>query len=306
MESSRTEFDEWLKERFPVERIRFQEPMSLHTTFRAGGPARYMAMPEDEEEIRMLIRQCRHIGLPWFVVGNGSNLLVSDKGYDGLIIKLGRQYSKLSVEGREIRAQAGALLSRLARQAALHNLAGLAFAAGIPGTLGGGLTMNAGAYGGELSQVVKTVRVLDSEGQLRMLTAEQMKFGYRTSMLKEDGPIALEAVIALKPGDAEEQLQKMEALNKKRREKQPLEYASAGSTFKRPEGYFAGQLIEQAGLKGLSVGDAQVSEKHCGFVINRGNATAAEIYTLCQRVRERVYEQFQVELMMEVRLLGDF
>ena len=306
MESSRTGFDEWLKARFPSERIRFQEPMSLHTTFRVGGPARYMAMPADEEEIRLLIRQCRRVDLPWFVVGNGSNLLVSDQGYDGLIIKLGRQYSRLFADGLEIRAQAGVMLSRLARQAAFHNLAGLAFAAGIPGTLGGGRQMNAGASGGELSQVVKAGRVLAGDGQFRVLTAEQMKFGYRTSVLKEKGMIALEAVLSLGPGDQEEQLQEMEELNRKRREKQPLEYASAGSTFKRPEGHFAGQLIEQAGLKGLSVGDAQVSEKHCGFVINRGNATAAEIYTLCRRVQERVYEQFQVELTMEVRLLGEF
>lgn len=306
MESSRTGFDRWLRERFPSGRIRFQEPMSLHTTFRTGGPARYMAMPANEEEIRLLVMQCQSVGLPWFVVGNGSNLLVSDRGYDGLIIKLGRQYSGLSADGLEIRAQAGVMLSKLSRQAALHHLAGLAFAAGIPGTLGGGLMMNAGAYGGELSQVVKTVRVLDGGGRFRTLTAEQMKFGYRTSILKEGGLIALEAVLSLAPGDKEEQLLEMEQLNRKRREKQPLEYASAGSTFKRPEGYFAGQLIEQAGLKGLSVGDAQVSEKHCGFVINRGNATAAEIYTLCRKVQERVFEQFQVELTMEVRLLGEF
>lgn len=306
MENGRIEFGGWLKAHFPEERIRFQEPMSLHTTFRAGGPARYMAMPADEEEISRLIRQCQSVGLPWFVMGNGSNLLVSDRGYDGLIMKLGRQYAELSVDGCEIKAQTGALLSRLARQAALNNLAGLAFAAGIPGTLGGGLMMNAGAYGGELSQVVKAVRVLDGEGQIRTLTARQMGFGYRTSVLKESGLIALEAVLSLTPGDGSQQLREMEELNRRRREKQPLEYASAGSTFKRPEGYFAGRLIEQAGLKGLSVGDAQVSEKHCGFVINKGNASAAEIYTLCRMVQERVYERFQVELTMEVRLLGDF
>lgn len=306
MESGKTGFDRWLEEHFPGERIRFQEPMSLHTTFRAGGPARYMAMPVNEEEIRLLTDQCKRLGLPWFVMGNGSNLLVSDRGYDGLIIKLGRQYSELFTDGCEIRAQAGVMLSKLSRQAVFQGLAGLAFAAGIPGTLGGGLMMNAGAYGGELSQVVKTVRVLDGGGQFRTLTAEQMKFGYRASVLKESGLIALEAVLSLTPGDMEQQLLEMEELNRKRREKQPLEYASAGSTFKRPEGYFAGQLIEQAGLKGLSVGDAQVSEKHCGFVINKGNATAAEIYTLCRRVQEQVYEQFQVELTMEVRLLGEF
>ena len=306
MENGRTEFDRWLEAYFPAERVRFQEPMSLHTTFRAGGPARYMAMPVNEEEISRLIRQCQSVGLPWFVMGNGSNLLVSDRGYDGLIMKLGRQYAELSVDGCEVKAQTGVLLSRLARQAALNNLAGLAFAAGIPGTLGGGLMMNAGAYGGELSQVVKTVRVLDGEGQFRTLTAEQMKFGYRTSALKESGLIALEAVLSLTPGDGNQQLREMEELNRRRRENQPLEYASAGSTFKRPEGYFAGRLIEQAGLKGLSVGEAQVSEKHCGFVINRGNASAAEIYTLCRMVQERVYERFQVELTMEVRLLGEF
>lgn len=306
MERDKTEFDNWLEDHFPGDRIRFQEPMSLHTTFRAGGPARYMVMPAGEEEIRLLTEQCKKLGLPWFVMGNGSNLLVSDKGYDGLIIKLGRQYSELSVKDCEIRAQAGVMLSKLARQAALHHLEGLAFAAGIPGTLGGGLMMNAGAYGGELSQAVKTVRVLDGGGRFRTLTAKQMNFGYRTSILKEGGLIALEAVLSLAPGDREQQLLEMEELNRKRREKQPLEYASAGSTFKRPEGHFAGQLIEQAGLKGLSVGDAQVSEKHCGFVVNKGSATAAEIYALCCRIQERVYEQFQVELTMEVRLLGEF
>lgn len=306
MEDQKTEFDRWLKEHFPAARIRFHEPMRCHTTFRAGGPARFMAMPENEEEIALLTARCRRIGLPWFVIGNGSNLLVSDRGYDGLIIKLGRQYAGMSTEGCEIRAQAGVMLSRLSRQAALRDLAGLAFASGIPGTLGGGLMMNAGAYGGELSQAVKSVRVLDGEGQIRTLTKEQMKFGYRSSVLKERGLIALEAVLSLTPGDGKRLLLEMEELNRKRREKQPLEYGSAGSTFKRPAGYFAGQLIEQAGLKGLSVGDAQVSEKHCGFVINRGNASAAEIYTLCRMVQERVYKQFQVELTMEVRLLGEF
>ncbi len=300
------EFEQWLKEHYPADRLRFGEPMRLHTTFRAGGPARYMVLPACPEEIADVIRRCREAGLPWFVMGNGSNLLVSDSGYDGVILKVGRQYSEISRNGCRIRAQAGAMLTRLSRMAAENGLSGLAFAAGIPGTLGGGLMMNAGAYGGELSQVVRRVRVLDEEGQIRELSGEEMAFGYRTSRLEAGRLIALEAELELEPGEREPLLAEMEELNRRRREKQPLEYASAGSTFKRPEGYFAGRLIEEAGLKGFSIGDAQVSEKHCGFVINRGNAAAGQILELCRTVQERVYEQFQVELQLEVRLLGKF
>ena len=300
------EFEKWLKDHYPAGLVRFQEPMRLHTTFGVGGPARYMVMPCGPDEITEVIRWCRRLELPWFVMGNGSNLLVSDHGYDGVILKLGRQYGTVCAEEDRLHAQSGAMLTRMARLAAEKGLAGLAFAAGIPGTLGGGLMMNAGAYGGELSQIVERVQVLDQEGRIRELTGEQMGFGYRTSILGKESLIALAADLRLKPGDQEKILAEMDELNRKRKEKQPLEYASAGSTFKRPEGYFAGRLIEDAGLKGFTVGDAQVSEKHCGFIINRGEATAGQIWDLCRIVQERVYGLFHVELQMEVRLLGKF
>lgn len=299
-------FERWLKEHFPTSRIRFAQPMREYTTFRVGGPARFMVQPVSPAEIALLTARCREMDVPWFVMGNGSNLLVSDAGYDGLVIRLGQPFSAISVNGREICAQTGVLLSRLSHQAARNGLAGLEFAAGIPGTLGGGLVMNAGAYDGELAQVVKTVTVLDENGQIHTLSAAQMAFGYRTSTLQAGGMIALEAVLLLQPGEPKVLLQRIEELNRKRREKQPLEYASAGSTFRRPAGYYAGKLIEEAGLKGAAVGGAQVSEKHCGFIINTGTATAADIYDLCKKVQETVYRKFQVELDMEVRLLGRF
>ena len=280
------------------------EPMKYHTTFRAGGCADYLVEPESVDAVREIVRLCRQEHMPYYVVGNGSNLLVSDEGYHGVILHLYKNMSDFEINGSHVRAQAGALLVRVAKTAAKEGLAGLEFASGIPGTIGGAMAMNAGAYGGEMKDVVTKVRVLLPDGTIRDYTGEEMDFGYRRSRVIEEQGIVLEAEMELKADDPEAIAARMEELKNKRVSKQPLEYASAGSTFKRPEGYFAGKLIEDAGLRGFQVGDAQVSEKHCGFVINRGNATAAEIMELIQEVQKRVYEQSGVRLEPEVKLLG--
>lgn len=286
--------------------VRTGEPMSRHTTFRAGGPAAYFAAPSSVKELSRLMQVCREEGLPCCILGNGSNLLVSDAGYPGLMISMESGFCGCQAEGNVIRAGAGILLSRVAKKALEHSLTGFEFAAGIPGTLGGAVVMNAGAYGGELCQVLKSAVVLDREGAVKTLSAEELEFGYRRSCIPKRGYIVLEAELSLMPGDQSSIRARMEDLAARRREKQPLEYPSAGSTFKRPEGYFAGKLIEDAGLRGFSVGGAQVSEKHCGFVINRKNAAAGDIYRLCQAVRKKVREQFGVELELEVKLAGPF
>ena len=280
------------------------EPMKYHTTFRAGGCADYLVEPESVDAVREIVRLCRQENVPYYVVGNGSNLLVGDKGYHGVILHLYKNMSAFEINGSHVRAQAGALLVRVAKTAAKEGLAGLEFASGIPGTIGGAMVMNAGAYGGEMKDVVTKVRVLLPDGTIRDYTGEEMKFGYRRSRVIEEQGIVLEAEMELKADDPEAIAARMEELKNKRVSKQPLEYASAGSTFKRPEGYFAGKLIEDAGLRGFQVGDAQVSEKHCGFVINRGNATASEIMELIQEVQKRVYEQSGIRLEPEVKLLG--
>lgn len=281
-----------------------KEPMKYHTTFRAGGCADYLVEPESVDAVREIVRLCRQENMPYYVVGNGSNLLVSDEGYHGVILHLYKNMSDFEINGSHVKAQAGALLVRVAKTAAKEGLAGLEFASGIPGTIGGAMVMNAGAYGGEMKDVVTKVRVLLPDGTIRDYTGEEMDFGYRRSRVIEEQGIVLEAEMELKVDDSEAIVARMEELKNKRVSKQPLEYASAGSTFKRPEGYFAGKLIEDAGLRGFQVGDAQVSEKHCGFVINRGNATATEIMELIQEVQKRVYEQFGVRLEPEVKLLG--
>lgn len=286
-------------------RAREREPMALHTTFRTGGPARYFADPAGERELAEVVALCREQGMPYYILGNGSNLLVSDEGYDGVMIRLGDGLARLSKCGEFLyEAGAGLLLSRLAKEALADSLTGLEFAAGIPGTLGGAVVMNAGAYGGEMKDVLKSVRVLDPDGEIRELSVSELDLGYRRSVIPARGCVVLSARIGLAPGDAAQIRARMEELAAKRREKQPLEYPSAGSTFKRPEGYFAGKLIEEAGLRGFAFGGAQVSEKHCGFVINRGDATAAQIRTLCRIVQERVRESAGVELEPEVRFLG--
>ncbi|WP_277239542.1 UDP-N-acetylmuramate dehydrogenase [Merdimonas faecis] len=288
------------------EKIRRDEPMKTHTTFRVGGPADYFVMPETAEEVQRVTELCRTEEVPCYVIGNGSNLLVADDGYRGVILQIYRSMSGISVQGNIIRAQAGALLSAIAAKACENSLTGFEFAAGIPGTIGGASVMNAGAYGGEMKDVLKSVTVLDSDGQVRRIDRENLEMGYRTSIISREGYITLEAEIELSAGNPEEIRARMDDLRTRRVTKQPLEYPSAGSTFKRPEGYFAGKLIQDAGLAGFQVGGAKVSEKHCGFVINTGNATAADIHSLMRQVSAKVEEKFGVALEPEVKRLGVF
>lgn len=288
------------------EKVRINEPMNRHTTFRIGGPADYFLLPSSSEEVKGILEICKEESLQYFILGNGSNLLVSDEGYRGVIIQLYRNYGGLTVEGTEIRAGAGVLLSQIAAAARNESLTGFEFAGGIPGTLGGAVVMNAGAYGGELKDVLKEAVVMDREGNIFTVPVEKLAMGYRTSLVKTAGYLVLEVVISLKKGSQEEIRDTMKDLADRRISKQPLEYPSAGSTFKRPEGYFAGKLIMDAGLRGYQVGGAQVSEKHCGFVINKGNATAADVCRLMTDVQAKVQEQFGVTLEPEVKFLGDF
>lgn len=282
-----------------------EEPMSRHTTFRIGGPAQLMVTP-GTAQLPEVVAWCRERKVPYTIIGNGSNLLVGDGGIRGIVIALGSRASDIAVEGNVITAEAGALLSRTAHRAAEAGLAGMEFAAGIPGSLGGAVVMNAGAYGGEMKDIIVSVQVLTQEGQMCWREAGEMDFGYRHSAVADNGDIVLSARIELTPGDREAIRGRMEELRDQRVAKQPLEYPSAGSTFKRPEGYYAGKLIMDAGLRGFRVGDAQVAEKHCGFVINRGHATAHEVDALMQEVRRRVKEQSGVELEPEVRRIGEF
>jgi len=290
----------------PEERLLFHEPMSRHTTFRVGGEAECMAVVETKEELSQLVSYLGRIEQDYFVLGNGSNLLVGDKGYRGIILKLGPRLSAVGVEKNHIAAGAGVLLSKVASVARDAGLSGLEFAAGIPGSMGGAIVMNAGAYGGEMKQVVQMVRVMDKEGEILTLDNDTMEFGYRTSIIRDRPFIVLGVVLKLTPGNKEEISARMEELMKQRKSKQPLEYPSAGSTFKRPEGYYAGKLIMDAGLRGYRIGGAQVSEKHCGFVINAGGATAADIREVIEEVQERVKDRFHVRLEPEVIFLGDF
>ena len=290
----------------PDERILFHEPMSKHTTFRVGGEADCLIMIHEEQELTKLIRYLNQIEEAYFIVGNGSNLLVGDKGYRGVVLKLDGPMGEVETKGTVIRAGAGALLSKVAAQAKEHGLCGMEFAAGIPGSVGGAIVMNAGAYDGEMKQIVESVRVMDRDGQIMTLDNDTMEFGYRTSIIKNRPFIVLEVTRQLTAGDADCMGARMEELAQLRKSKQPLEYPSAGSTFKRPEGNYAGKLIMDAGLRGYRIGGAQVSDKHCGFVINRGNAAAADIREVIEEVQERVKEKFHVTLEPEVIFLGDF
>ena len=282
------------------------EPMSRHTTFRTGGPASLFIRPDNKEQLVEVMALIKKLGTEFFVLGNGSNLLVSDKGFDGVVISLSKM-NDIHLEGdKDIYAEAGAMNSQIAAFARDNGLKNFEFAAGIPGTIGGAMIMNAGAYGGEMKLVTRSVTVLSPEGEIMVLDNASMEFGYRSSAIKGRGYIVISVLLSLEKGDKETITQNMQELAAKRREKQPLEFPSAGSTFKRPEGYFAGKLIEDAGLRGFSVGDAAVSEKHCGFVINKGNATSAEVYELICEVRKRVYENSGVTLEPEVIMLGKF
>ena len=301
-----SEVIEELRELVPKKDILLDELMSRHTTFRTGGPASLFLRPEDEMAVLCVVKFLRSNECPFFILGNGSNLLVSDKGYDGVVISL-ENLNDVHIEGdTTIVAEAGVLNSAIASLARDNSLAGFEFAAGIPGTIGGAMIMNAGAYGGEMKDIVESVRVITPDGVVAIISGSDCDFGYRTSALKRDGFVVTSARLALVKGDQTAIAEGMKELALKRKEKQPLEYPSAGSTFKRPEGYFAGKLIEDAGLRGFAVGGAQVSEKHCGFVINKDNATSTDIYNLILEVKKRVYESSGVTLEPEVVMLGDF
>ena len=301
-----SDFFQTLGQVLRAEQIRVREPMSRHTTFRAGGPADYYVEPETRQELAAVLDLCRQWGMPYYILGNGSNLLVGDKGYRGVMVALGKPWAEVEAEGCKIRAGAGALLSAAARLALKENLTGMEFASGIPGTVGGAVVMNAGAYGSELSDVLGQVMALTPEGQVQRFSSAELELGYRTSCVCSRRYVVLEAEFILSVGEGAAIRQRMEELAARRRARQPLEYPSAGSTFKRPPGYFDGKLIQEAGLSGFSVGDAQVSEKHCGFVINRGEAAASDILMVCREVQSRVLEYSGVELELEVKLLGDF
>ncbi len=296
---------ETLEKFLPAENIYINEPMKKHTTFRIGGEADCFLRIENVEQLQKVQRYLCQLEIPYYVLGNGSNLLVSDAGYRGVILEIADRMNEVSVEGDCIVAQAGAPMSKIARVAYENGLTGFEFASGIPGTIGGGVVMNAGAYGGELKQVVTWVTVVDREGEILELDNATMEFGYRTSVIKKHPFIVTRVRLQLEKGEPEEIKARMDELAAKRREKQPLEYPSAGSTFKRPEGYFAGELIMNAGLRGYCVGGAQVSEKHCGFVINTKDATAEDVKQLIEHVKHTVKEQFGVELEPEVIYLGE-
>ena len=292
-----------LREIAGAEAVLTDEPMSRHTTFRIGGPADFLVTPGSVPAVRGAVAFCREEGIPFTVIGNGSNLLVSDEGFRGVIICLGKDFSGIRAEGGTITAEAGALLKRVAAAAEENSLTGMEFAGGIPGTLGGACIMNAGAYGGEMKQVLVEAQVLDRDGEVRTIPAGEMGLGYRTSVFTKEGMIVLSAVIRLAKGDPGEIRRVSEDFRERRQSKQPLDMPSAGSTFKRPEGYFAGKLIMDAGLSGFSVGGAQVSPKHYGFVVNTGGATAADVRELIREVQRRVSEQSGVMLEPEVRFL---
>ena len=288
------------------ENVFTKEPMSRHTTFRAGGPADFFVTPEKEGQVRKTLSLLKEAQVPRYIMGTGSNLLVGDRGYRGVILQICKKMNRIRIQDTVIQAQAGALLSKIAAEAQAKGLTGFEFASGIPGSLGGAVMMNAGAYGGEMKQVLIQAQILNASGEIEDVLAEEMELGYRSSVFSRNGGVILSASIQLEPGDPPAIQSRMEELKFLRTSKQPLEYPSAGSTFKRPEGYFAGKLIQDAGLRGFQVGGAQVSEKHCGFVINKDQATAMDIRSLMEQVSEKVYAQFGVRLEPEVKLIGEF
>ena len=300
-------FEKELNEIFSSDRILKNEPMSRHTSLRIGGNTDYMVFPATIDEIRLTIKLCRKYDMPYYIMGNGSYLLVSDSGYRGLIIKLSDRFSNISVEeDGTVLAQAGVLMSKLSNVIAANSLTGFEFGAGISGTLGGAVAMNAGAYGGEMQQVVISATVIDGDGNIRTLSNKELEFGYRSSVIQKKDLCVLEATLKLNKGDKRQILDKIRELNHLRQSKQPLDKFSAGSTFKRPEGHFAGKLISDAGLRGFQIGDAAVSEKHCGFLVNKGNATAGDFMKLIKEVTRIVNEKYGVLLEPEVKFLGTF
>lgn len=307
------EFYQKLRENLRQDQILVEEPLANHTTFRIGGPSRFLLLPETKEQIAFAVKLCENENMPYYIIGNGSNLLVSDKGYSGTIIKLNKSFSSISItpsteEGDKylVHAQAGVLLSKLATTVAKAGLTGFEFAAGIPGTLGGAVTMNAGAYGGEIKDSIRSATVLDEDYNIFTLSREELELEYRSSIVQKKNYIVLEAEFVFESGDKDKIFEKIIDLNTRRHEKQPLEFPSAGSAFKRPKGYYAGKLIMDCDLRGFQIGGAQVSTKHCGFVINTGSATALDIRNLLLEIRRIVYEKYNVMLEPEVKMLGEF
>lgn len=288
-----------------VGEVLFNEPMSNHTTFKVGGPCDVMILPTTEKEIIEALSTIRENKLSYMIIGNGSNLLVRDKGIRKVIIKLHENYSKIKVENEFVTVQAGALLSKTSKYAMREDLTGIEFASGIPGDIGGAITMNAGAYGGEMKDIVDSVKVIDDNLNIKIYSVDEMNLRYRNSRVQDENLIVLETVLKLRKGNQKEIKELYDDLTFKRTSKQPLEYPSAGSTFKRPEGHYAGKLIDDSGLRGYRYKDAQVSEKHCGFVINRGNADFEQVYHVISHVQDTVYKNFGIKLEPEVRIIGE-
>lgn len=308
-------FYQKLKDILSESQILIDEPLKKHTTFKVGGPASFLILPNNMSQIEESVKLCKQENIPFYVIGNGSNLLVSDKGYTGVIIKIGKSYSNITISKCDevseidkfiVKAEAGVLLSDLSEKIAEHELTGFEFAAGIPGTLGGAVAMNAGAYDGEIKDSIQGCTVMDTDGNIYKLSNEELELGYRKSIIGENHYIVLEAYFLLEKGVLKDIKDKIIDLNNRRADKQPLEYPSAGSTFKRPVGYYASKLIMDSDLRGFRYGDACVSEKHCGFVINLGDATALEITTLIHKIIDIVFEKYGVILEPEVKLLGEF
>lgn len=293
-----------LLDKLRPEIIHINEPMNKHTSFKIGGPADVLVMPETLEDVQKVMEVCKDNACPFHIVGNGSNLLVGDDGIRGVVLKLSENFSDVKIEGQRVIAQSGILLSKLSNSVVEKSLGGFEFASGIPGTIGGAVFMNAGAYGGEMKDVVREVTVLTRDGEVKTLSNEELEFGYRKSAIQREKHIVLEVALELNEKPYDDIKSIIDDLTEKRTSKQPLSLPSAGSTFKRPEGHYAGKLIDDAGLRGLRYGDAQVSEKHCGFIVNRGNASSDDVLNLISLVQKVVYDRFGVELEPEVRLFG--
>ncbi|MFA9466172.1 MAG: UDP-N-acetylmuramate dehydrogenase [Velocimicrobium sp.] len=301
------EFDKQLYDLLGTNKIKRNEMMSYHTTFRIGGPADYFVMPESKEEIQSVLELCKKEDMPFYILGNGSNLLVGDKGFFGVVIQIAKGMDQVCFkkDGR-VQAFSGILLSKLAMEIAEQGLSGFEFASGIPGSLGGAITMNAGAYGSEIKDVIVEATIIDDVNKIRVLSKDELTLSYRKSIVQRKGYVILDAVFEFQRGDRATIMEVMNDLNRRRLEKQPLNLPSAGSMFKRPEGYFAGKLIDDAGLRGFRVGGAAISEKHCGFIVNIKDATANDVREVIYQVDRRVFEQFGVHLEPEVRMIGNF
>ncbi|MDV3428540.1 MAG: UDP-N-acetylmuramate dehydrogenase [Bacillota bacterium] len=301
---SNTDFVNRLKEIMDINDIEIDAPMVKYTSFKVGGPVDYLVNPGSYQQVSDIVKLCRKLGMPYYIIGNCSNLIVKDGGFRGTLIKLSK-LNKIYIEGNRITSQSGTLLKSVSNAALEESLTGFEFASGIPGSVGGAIYMNAGAYDGEISKVIEDARVLDNNGEIKNLTKEELELGYRSSSVQTYGYVILEATFKLNPGDKEKIRNRIIELTNRRCDKQPLEFPSAGSTFKRPEGFFAAKLIEDTGLKGLTVGEAEVSTKHSGFLINKGGASAKDVIDLITLVQERVKEKFNVDLHPEVRIIGE-